>query len=209
MNLPYDMIIKVFEYFSYEQILIMSLNKIIYEKIKNNNNIKIYKKYDYNNYKKLPNFLQNKLYSIYNYIPNTEPLKYLIELKLENNYNLPLINNFNELFQNLQKLEFGFNFNQLIPNNLPNSLQEIIFGHDFNQILPDNLPDTITCLWFNGLYNQPLPKKLPNSLKVIKFGKKFDQLLDNLLMSKNLKEIKLSKNYQQIIPVNLQHLIKY
>ena len=72
----------------------------------------------------------------------------------------------------IQKIKFGYYFNQEI-NNLPNNITHLIFGWKFNQDVSE-LPNSLTYLDFGHNFNQDV-SQLPNSLTCLMFWWDFDQ----------------------------------
>ena len=88
--------------------------------------------------------------------------------------------NFKEL-KNLERLTFGYSFNNPI-DNLPQNLKTLTFGLDFNIDLPgifSNLKKLET-LKFSNKFNKPV-ENLPQNLKTLIFGVDFnpEQLPEN------------------------------
>jgi len=88
---------------------------------------------------------------------------------------------------NIKRIQMGRHFNQILPNNLPETLisielQSLVYNHNIpenlpqnikninisaNVKLPENLPSSLEFIYLGMKYRKPLPKKLPKSLKII------------------------------------------
>ena len=154
---------------------------------------------------------------------NTLP-KSLIKLNFGVFFNRQLGNLLKNL-DNLQELEFGYNFNQqILENTLPKSLIKLKFGQNFNngvgfskvEPLGDALFNlkNLQDLEFGNSFNQQILKNtLPESLIKLKFGeyfnnyrKELDDAFTNLII---LQELEFGKRFnQEIINNNLTKNLK-
>lgn len=122
----------------------------------------------------------------------------LIELYTGNCFNQLIGTNGLILPNSIEKLVFGFSFNQPIDIYPPN-LKILEFGSRFNQTV-DNLPDGLIKLNLTGCFNQSLDN-LPRTLKVLSlFGiypSHFNQSVDNL--PSDLEELYFSGEFNKSI----------
>ena len=116
--------------------------------------------------------------------------------------------NWNDLPKNLKCIEFGRFYNSGFSGSFSCAkLKYLIFDDDFNQILPENLPDSIKLIQFERSYNQELPSKLPNSLVRIKFGTNYNQELPETLPD-SVQSIYFGEHYTKLLPMNLPKQLK-
>ena len=186
LQMPYELIIKIFEYLPYEFIIKIIPNKKIYNLIKHTkHNIKCQK------------YIKSILFT--SFIKERTINKLLI---------LPTYYWYN--FHQIEYVKFIYSYNiKVIPtlSIVKNKLKHIQFSHVFNEILStefiDNMPFLETII-FNDSYNQPLPSNFKNlkSLQNLTFGYHYSKPLDNLL-PQTLKFLTISNNYNHPLPDNL------
>jgi len=117
--------------------------------------------------------------------------------------------------KNLTHLEFGYNFDQPLHNDIkwPPGLTHLTFGYEFNQDIPVGcLPESLTHLVFEKecLFDQPI-LALPRNLTTLIFGQHFNQPLDELKWPPRLTHLRLGQNFNQpltgdVLPSTLTNL---
>jgi hypothetical protein len=109
-------------------------------------------------------------------------------------------------FENLEKLNFHWSFNQMIGiNELPSSLRTLTFGNHYNKKIGINvLPNSLQTLTFGNYYNRTIGVNvLPNLLKSLTFGSAYNQVIDINVLPNSLQTLTFGRYYYQIIGVNV------
>jgi hypothetical protein len=112
----------------------------------------------------------------------------------------------NELSNSLRTLTFGFYYNQTIGINvLPNSLQTLTFGRYYNQIIGVNvLPNSLQTLTFGEYYNQIIGVNvLPNSLQTLTFGLVYNLIIVVNVLPNSLQTLTFGLAYNQVIDIHV------
>ena len=126
----------------------------------------------------------------------------LEEINFGYNFNHPVDNN---LPKGLIKLTLGYNFNHPV-DNLPKGLIKLTLGYNFNHPI-DNLPQELIYFTISyGCFNHPV-NNLPQKITHLNLGSSFDHSVDYL--PNGLIYLKLGKFFNQPIdnlPYGLSHL---
>jgi hypothetical protein len=118
------------------------------------------------------------------------------------------------MFQNLKKLFFNKDLNQLIDcHTLPESLEELYFGDKYNQLIKVNvLPQSLKIISFTGVYNQPFGiGVLPQFLKKLSFNGVYNQPFGIGVLPQSLKKLSIIGIYNKpfgsgVLPVNIKRI---
>ncbi|KAN0026371.1 hypothetical protein ACTFIV_007355 [Dictyostelium citrinum] len=127
------------------------------------------------------------------------PLTNLKKLKLNDDFNEKLKGAL-DLPKDLQVLDMGGHFNEIIPpNSLPSSIEKLKLSTNFSKPLKfDSLPISIRNLYLGISFNDPV-LSLPPFLETLNFGETFNLPFNSNILPKSLRSLRFGSSFDQMI----------